>query len=186
MNYALTAEAIAIAVPVAIATWEHIALRSYRKIDQERAAVDQERAAARAVEEEAQRQRLERRDSWKVVFDDIHETLRRSEDVASEAKIRALDRRAMADLKLAQLQGHLENLSTRCPTSLIAPLRAVAAAINDLRGLPFPADDEKVSAPEATASALGVKAILQCQAAIKLQEAVMAAWEAVQNEWGSS
>lgn len=61
VNYALTAEAIAIAVSVAIAVWEHIALRSYRKIDQERAAV-------RAVEEDAQRQRLDRRDSWELVL----------------------------------------------------------------------------------------------------------------------
>jgi hypothetical protein len=76
----------------------------------------------------------------------------------------------MADLDLARLQWHLENLSTRCPTSLIDPLKNVAAAINYLRGLPFPADDEIVPAPEAVASALGVKAIMQCQAAVNCRK----------------
>lgn len=193
MDYAFTVETIAIPVSVAIAIWQHIALRAYRKIDQARATVE-------AAEKEARRQRLDRRDSWELVFVDVQDTLRRTEDIASEARARPLDSQAMAFTDLARLQWHLENLSARCPSSLTDPLQAVAAAIGDLRRLPFPADGEIMHtygiackstsphdlAPEAMASSLGAKAITQYQATLKLHRALKSAWEAVQNERGNT
>lgn len=176
MNYALVVESIAILVSVAIAIWQYIALRVYRKID--RAHAD----AEAATKEERQR-RLERQDSWQLVYVDIHQTLSRTEDVASEAKTRPLDSEAMARADLPQLQQKLENLSQHCPVALTTPLQCVAAAIGDLAKAPYPAD---VPPPEAMASSLGAMAITQYQAVLRLQAKVKDAWDAVQNERGSA
>ena len=77
----------------------------------------------------------------------------------------------------------MENLSLRCPASLTNSLRTVAAAADELLKLPFPAAGE---IPDATASRLGVEAVAQYRAALKLQEALMAAWAAVRDERGGT
>jgi hypothetical protein len=193
VDYALVVETIAIPVSVVIAIWQHIALRAYRKVDQARATIE-------AAEKEVRRQRLDRRDSWELVFVDVQDTLRRTEDIASEARTQPLDGQTAAFTDLARLQWHLENLSARCPSSLMDPLQAVAAAIADLRRLPFPADREIMATydiafkdtfphdlvPEEVARTLGVKAIAQYKATLKLHEAITGAWEAVQNERGNA
>lgn len=126
MNDALVVGTIAILVSVAIAIWQHMARRAYRQTDHAHEVTE-------AAEEEERQLRLELRDSWELVYVDIHRTLSRTEDVASEAKTGPLDADAMNRAELPQLQRNLENLSQHCPAALAAPLQGVAAAINDLR-----------------------------------------------------
>lgn len=101
---------------------------------------------------------------------------------------------------LDQIQRDLENLSQHCLQPLTAPLQTVAVAVGELRKVPYPSDGELARAyskalestptqglaPEAAASALGIVATRQFQAALKLYEVVKVAWDAVQTERGSN
>ena len=121
------------------------------------------------------------------------------EDIEFEVREQGpFDRDAIKRADLGWLQRRLQNLSGRCPSTLSAPLREVALAVDKLRRISICPDADVVDtytdartgtpprdpAPESMASAIGAKAVEQYQAATDLHQAVSAAWDAIHAERG--
>jgi hypothetical protein len=179
------------AVTICIASWQHIVLQRYKKEERE--------LAAEQADQKRQRQRRrELRETWEAMFQEIHEILRKLEDVESEVRRQGpLDHASIGRVELGRIQWQLENVSGRGPEALRDPLLAVAEAVGKLRGVVVLPDAEVIArytgilarageiTPEIAASALGARAVEQYRAAVALHEAIDTAWRAINTERGS-
>ena len=183
---------LAIAVPVAIALWQHRELTRFRKAD--RALQEQQ-----ARQEEIKQVRRDRRDSWQSESNEIRDLLVSLEEIESEVReLGPLDRGAIENADLGHTQRRLDSVARRCPEALRDPLLVAASAVGELRNITLLSDTDVVNdyrqarnstrpaslAAEILPSAVGANAVAQYRAAVALQNAVQVVWNTLRTERG--
>jgi hypothetical protein len=193
--YYVTAASILVAI--AIAAWQFLVARRYRKIDRaERAQLEAKRAEDLALAH----RRQANRDSWDQEYQEYRGILTKLEDIASAVEEGPLTPDQTDGNELGRVQRRLNNVSTRCPEALREPLRKVAEAVGVFRGIQILSEadatkeySEQVASkptgcpdPLVPAKKIGAKAIAQYAAAVKLLSAIDDAWKALNTERGES
>lgn len=178
---------LTIGVAVAIAWWQ-------RLIQLRDRSADRAEQRQRELSERERQQRLADRDAWEAEYLEIRELLKLGERVAYQV---VHEGPYIADeltgLGVARFRMEADQLASRCPQALHAPLLSLAKRAELLTQSAVP-DPHTIEAAYATGgpvpARLGVRAgqllaIQQDRAARELGEEVGIAWKVLRDEWGS-